>query len=129
MNPRVGRRQYLVTYSQADESKFSTREIFGKMSETELNASTSVVRVDYWACSREEHQNHGSYYHCALKLTGRKKWLSVKIELHKNMIFKSILVTKIISICLHKGMPVKVTKRELTVKTRFHSRKGYQKLH
>ena len=24
MNPRVGRHQYLVTYSQADESKFST---------------------------------------------------------------------------------------------------------
>ena len=26
MNPCVGRRQYLVTYSQADESQFSTRQ-------------------------------------------------------------------------------------------------------
>ena len=43
------------------------------MLEAELNASTSVVKVDYWACSREEHQNDGSHYHCALKLTGRKK--------------------------------------------------------
>ena len=30
MNPRAGRRQYLVTYSQADESTFSTRESFRK---------------------------------------------------------------------------------------------------
>ena len=29
VNPRVGRRQYLVTYSQADESKFFTQESFG----------------------------------------------------------------------------------------------------
>ena len=69
MNPRVGRRQYLVTYS---------RESFGKMLEAEFNAGTSVFKVDYWACCREEHQNDGFHYHCALKLTGCKKWLSVK---------------------------------------------------
>ena len=78
MNPRVGRRQYLVTYSEADESKFFTRESFGKMLEAEFNAGTSVVKVDYWACSREEHQNNGFHYHFALKLTVCKKWLSVK---------------------------------------------------
>ena len=33
MNPRVGRRQYLVTYSQPDEFKFSSRESFGAMLE------------------------------------------------------------------------------------------------
>ena len=59
MNPRVGRRQYLVTYSRADESMFSTRESFGKMLEAEFNAGSSVVKVDYWAYSREEHQNDG----------------------------------------------------------------------
>ena len=59
MNLRVGCRQYLVTYSQADESKFSTRESFGKMLEAEFNAGTSVVKVDYWACFRGEHQNDG----------------------------------------------------------------------
>ena len=31
MNPRVSRQQYLVIYPQPDESKFSTRESFGKM--------------------------------------------------------------------------------------------------
>ena len=48
------------------------------MSEADFNAGTSVVKVDYWTCSREEHQNNVFHYHCALKLTGCKKWLSVK---------------------------------------------------
>ena len=111
MNPHVGRRQYLVTYSQADESKFSTLESFGKILEAEFNAGTSVVKVDYWTCSREEHQNDGIHYHCALKLTGCKEWLSVKNKIaDKKMVFKSTLATNIISICPHTSMPVKVTK-------------------
>ena len=44
MNPDVGRRQYLATYSQVDESKFSTWENFGKMLEAEFNAGTSIVK-------------------------------------------------------------------------------------
>ena len=76
MNPRASRGQYLVTYSQADE--FSFWESFGKMLNAEFNAGTSVVKVDYWACSKEEPQNDSFHYHCALKLTSCKKWLSVK---------------------------------------------------
>ena len=78
MIPCVGRRQYLVTYSQADESKFSIRKSCGKMLEAKFNAGTSVFKMHYWACSREEHQNNEFHYHGALKLTGCKKWLSVK---------------------------------------------------
>ena len=52
MNLRFGHPQYLATYSQADESKFSTRESLGKMLLAEFNADNSVVKVDYWACSR-----------------------------------------------------------------------------
>ena len=48
------------------------------MLEAEFNAGTSVVKLDCWPCFREEHQNDGFHYHCALKLTGCKKWLSVK---------------------------------------------------
>ena len=40
MNPRVGRQQYLATYSQADESMFSTQENFGKILEAEFNAGS-----------------------------------------------------------------------------------------
>ena len=78
MNPHVGLRQYLVTYSQVYDSKFFTRESFGKMLEAEFNAGNSVVQVDYWDFYREEHQNDGFQYHCTLKITGCKKWLSVK---------------------------------------------------
>ena len=37
MNTRVGRQQYLVTYSQSDEFTFSARESFGEMLEAEFN--------------------------------------------------------------------------------------------
>ena len=47
MNSCVGRRKFLVSYSQADEYKFSTRESFGIMLEVEFNARTSVVKEEY----------------------------------------------------------------------------------
>ena len=46
INPRVCCQQYLVFYSQADESKFSTSESFGVMLKANLNAGISVVKVD-----------------------------------------------------------------------------------
>ena len=49
INLRVDCRQYLVTYSQADESKFSTQESFEEMLYADFNAGISVVTVDYWA--------------------------------------------------------------------------------
>ena len=69
MNLRFGHPQYLATCSQADESKFSTRESLGKMLQAEFNADNSVVKVDYWACSREEHQSDGFHYHYAYFLS------------------------------------------------------------
>ena len=36
------------------------------------------MRVEYWACCREEHAEAGIHYHCCLKLSGSKKWISVK---------------------------------------------------
>ena len=44
IHPSVGCRQYLVTYSQADESR-------------------KFLENDRRACSREEHQNHGFHYY------------------------------------------------------------------
>ena len=78
MNPCVGRRENLVTFSQTDESKFSAQESFWEMLRAEFNAGTSVVKLDYWVCSRDGHQNNDFHYHCVLKLTSSKKWLSVQ---------------------------------------------------
>ena len=65
IHPSVNCRQYLVTYSQADESR-------------------KFLENDRRACSREEHQNHGFHYYQALKLTGFKKWLSVENKMVEN---------------------------------------------
>ena len=77
-NPQIGRRQYLVTYSQADVNKFATRESFVRMLENEFNKCSSKAKVMHWACCKEPHQTSGFHYHCCLKLSGVKKWLSVK---------------------------------------------------
>ena len=36
------------------------------------------------SCCRETHKDGGSHYHCALKLTSVKKWVSVKERIQKN---------------------------------------------
>ena len=38
MDPNVGKRQNLITYSQADLEKFPTRESFGQSLEVAFNA-------------------------------------------------------------------------------------------
>ena len=78
MDPNVGKRQYLITYSQADLEKFPTRESFGQSLEVAFNAGSGKVNVTHWACSRESHQDGGWHYHCSLKLSGVKKWITVK---------------------------------------------------
>ena len=87
-NRRGGRRQYLVTYSQADTARFPTRESFGEMVEEVFNSGMSVVKVSHWACCRESHEDGGVHYHCAVKLNGVKRWLSVKekIQAHHNIV-------------------------------------------
>jgi hypothetical protein len=79
-----GRRQYLVTYSQADLEKFPSREMFANMLEREFNMGTSAVKVSHWACCKETHKKEeGYHYHCALKLTGVKKWVAVKERIQR----------------------------------------------
>ena len=73
-----GRRQYLVTYSQLDVNKFPTRDSFANMIEREFNRGNSKVKVSHWACCREPHKEGGDHYHCAVKLTGQKKWFMVR---------------------------------------------------
>ena len=84
-NPRIGRRQYFVTYSQADSDKFPTRESFGRMLENEFNQGTGHIKVSHWACCKEDHKEEGFHYHCCLKLLGVKKWFSVKEGITKKI--------------------------------------------
>ena len=49
LNPLVPKRQYLITYSQADKNVFPTRESFGTVIEEEFNFGIGKVKVDYLA--------------------------------------------------------------------------------
>ena len=71
-------RTYLVTYSLAALTNFSTRKGFGKCIKMYFNSGSGKVKVYHGACVKEKHQNGGVHYHVALKLTGPKHWKSVK---------------------------------------------------
>ena len=78
VNSRLPRRTYLVTYSQANLTKFLTRKEFGKCIKKDFNSGSGKVKVQHWACAKEKHQDGGVHYPVALKLTGPKRWKSVK---------------------------------------------------
>jgi len=44
-NTQVGKRQYMVTYSQADAKKFPTRSSFGQALRQEFNSGSGKVKV------------------------------------------------------------------------------------
>ena len=74
------RRVYLVTYSRADQNKFPTRQSFGEQIVAYFNErSRTKASVEHWACSLEVHKNtSGVHYHLCVKLSGPKRWKSVK---------------------------------------------------
>ena len=83
-DPRIGRRTYLITYSQADTDVFPTRKGFGEMIERYFNGTGETkTKVQYWACCLENHQAEGVHYHVSLKLSHSKKWKKVKEDIHR----------------------------------------------
>ena len=78
LDPRTPRRTYLVTYSQADLQKYPTREVFGKSVAEAFDSGESKHKVTCWACCLEPHKDGGYHYHVSIKLTGAKRWKSVK---------------------------------------------------
>ena len=53
------------------------------MLEDQFNSGNGKVKVEHWVCCKESHEQNGFHYHCALKLTGVKKWLSVKNNIQR----------------------------------------------
>ena len=84
--PKEGaRRTYLVTYSRADLGKFPTRQSFGEQVVAYFNEGSSKVTVEHWACCMENHENTSAvHFHLCLKLSGPKRWKSVKDKMTKN---------------------------------------------
>ena len=80
------RRVYLVTYSRADQNKFPTTQSFGEQVVAYFNErSTTKACVEHWACSLEVHKNtSGVHNHLCVKLSGPKRWKSVKDNMMQN---------------------------------------------
>jgi len=81
INNRTVRRVYLVTYSRADLGKFPERSDFGAAVADAFNTGASKVKVFFYATCREKHEDGAEHYHCAVKLTGPKRWLGAKNHL------------------------------------------------
>ena len=71
------RQVYLVTYSQADTSKFPTRKLFAEAVVLSFSRGTTTSVV-YWCCSQERHECSGVHYNLAIKLTKNQRWLPAK---------------------------------------------------
>lgn len=71
---------YLVTYSQADPEKISSREQFAKVVVNGFNEDGKFDKVTHWACCKEKHKNGGHHYHLAIKLTGVYRWKQMKFR-------------------------------------------------
>ena len=67
-----------MTYSQADLTKFPATKVFGRCIKKHFHSGSGKVKVQHWACAKKKQQNRRVHYHVTLKLTGPKRWTSVK---------------------------------------------------
>lgn len=82
MHARSVRKVYLITYSQADLTRFPTRNTFAKA--VLHSFSNTPGNVIQWSCCREEHKSSGHHYHMAIKLDKNQRWLASKRFLEYN---------------------------------------------
>lgn len=70
------RKVYLVTYSQANTSKFPTRYAFAEAVSKSFDRGSATIL--HWCCSQENHKKSGVHYHMCLKLSKNQRWLGAK---------------------------------------------------
>ena len=76
------RKVYLITYSQANLTRFPTRRAFANA--VLASFSYASANVLHWCCSQENHREAGKHYHMALKFDRNQRWLSSKRYLENN---------------------------------------------
>ena len=77
-DPRQVRQVYLVTYSQANTTKFSTTRSFAEAVVRSFSQRSETVIQ--WCCAQENHQRSGVHFHVAVKLKQNQRWLPAKIS-------------------------------------------------
>ena len=76
LTERQFRSVYLVTYSQADLTRFPTRQEFAHV--VVQSFSIGTAHVVQWVCCRESHRRNGQHYHLAIKLDRNQRWMMSK---------------------------------------------------
>ena len=77
-DPKQARRVYLITFSQADRSKFPTRELFGNAITMAFNSSNKVKPTHWASCMKSHEDGKSFHHHVSLALSGPKTWLEAK---------------------------------------------------
>ena len=78
------RRAFLLTYSQADLSRFNNCKRFAECVLAALNEGKSNKSVLEWACCMEDHADGvGKHFHMAVKLNGTRRWRPVKNKIYE----------------------------------------------
>ena len=76
MHSHTVRQVCLITYSQADEARFPTRESF--VQAVLFSFYNTPAKVVQWCCCLERHTVTGIHYHMAVKLNKNQRWLQSK---------------------------------------------------
>ena len=76
LRSRQVRQVYLITYSQVDVEICPSRQSFVTLIVGAFNICG--IDVAQWVCSKENHTEGGFHYHMAVKLSERRRWLSVR---------------------------------------------------
>ena len=67
---------YLITFSQCDSSHLSRAEFANII--VDAWHSRSRARICQWVVSLEAHENGGSHFHMAIKLTATSRWRAIR---------------------------------------------------
>jgi hypothetical protein len=67
---------YLITFSQCDSSHLSRAEFANII--VDAWHSRSRARMCQWVVSLEAHENGGSHFHMAIKLTATSRWRAIR---------------------------------------------------
>lgn len=71
---------YLITYSQADVLKVSSRPQFAKMISEAFDRKNKKKVVVQWVVCTELHATEGVHYHMAIKLNTPRRWRQVQLD-------------------------------------------------
>ena len=75
LRARDTRQVYLITYSQADLTKFPSRQDFAEALVLAFSKDNNVIQ---WCCCLEDRENGGMHYHVAIELERKQRWLKIK---------------------------------------------------